>query len=93
MLATQFSGYLEHKKAHDEFTFTVIKSVNEFKNGKMFVLEKFAGFLKKWISSHIAVMDKQYGLYFRKIVAIGPNGKLSKTLEKAIESCKHINIT
>ncbi|MCL2242984.1 MAG: bacteriohemerythrin [Treponema sp.] len=88
MLATNFPDYHKHKKTHDEFTFTVLRSVNEFKSGKSIVLEKFAGFLKEWILSHIAVMDKQYSLYFRKIAAIKRDGKLAPSLESVVNTYK-----
>jgi hemerythrin len=79
MIATRFPGYTEHKKAHDTFTLTVIKSVKEFQAGKRLVLEKFAYFLKDWVLSHIAVMDKQYSEYFWKIATRKADGKLSIT--------------
>jgi hemerythrin len=79
MIGTKFSGYTEHKKAHDEFTLTVVKSVKDFKSGKRLVLEKFAYFLKDWILSHIAVMDMQYAAYFKKIATRKADGKLSIT--------------
>jgi hemerythrin len=79
MIGTKFPGYAEHKKAHDEFTLTVVKSVKDFESGKRLVLEKFAYFLKDWILSHIAVMDVQYAAYFKKIATRKADGKLSIT--------------
>jgi len=79
MIGTKFPGYAEHKKVHDEFTLTVVKSVKDFESGKRLVLEKFAYFLKDWVLSHIAVMDKQYADYFRKIATRKEDGKLSIT--------------
>jgi len=77
MLATKFPGYAEHKKIHDEFTLTVVNSVKDFEGGKRLVLEKFAYFLKDWVLSHVAVMDKQYALYFKKIATRNEDGKLT----------------
>jgi hemerythrin len=79
MVGTKFPGYANHKKSHDEFTMTVLKSVKDFESGKRLVLEKFAYFLKDWILSHIAVMDKQYAEYFKKIATRKADGKLSIT--------------
>ena len=79
MIATNFSGYAAHKKAHDEFTLTVVKSVREFEAGKRLVLEKLAHFLKDWVLKHVAVMDTQYAAYFRKIATRKADGKLSIT--------------
>jgi hemerythrin len=77
MLATKFPGYAEHKKAHDEFTLTVVKSVKDFESGKRLVLVKFAYFLKDWVLTHIAVMDVQYAGYFKKIATRKADGKLT----------------
>jgi hemerythrin len=79
MIATKFPGYAEHKKIHDEFTLTVIKSVKDFESGKRLVLEKFARFLKDWVLTHVAVMDVQYAQYFKKIATRKADGKLSIT--------------
>jgi hemerythrin len=79
MVATKFSGYAAHKKAHDEFTLTVVNSVREFESGKRLVLEKLAYFLKDWVLEHVAVMDTQYAAYFRKIATRKEDGKLSIT--------------
>ena len=79
MLATKFPGLAEHKKAHDEFTLEIVKSVKEFDAGKRLVLEKFAYFLKNWVLSHVAIMDRQYSDYFRKLATRKADGKLSIT--------------
>lgn len=77
MIATNFSGYAEHKEAHDTFVQTIIKSVNGFKAGKKLVLENFASFLKDWLLSHVIKMDKQYSEYFKKIAVRKEDGTLS----------------
>jgi hemerythrin len=79
MVATKFPGYAAHKKSHDDFTLTVVKTVKEFEAGKRLVLEKFAYFLKDWVLSHIAIMDRQYCDYFKKIATRKADGKLSIT--------------
>jgi hemerythrin len=81
MIATKFPSYTEHKKAHDEFTLTVVQSVKDFEGGKRLVLAKFAHFLKDWVLTHIAVMDMQYTAYFKKIATRKADGKLSITKE------------
>ena len=84
MLATNFPGYTEHKTAHDKFKFAVVKSVNDYKAGKILTLNNFADFLKDWVSSHVDMLDKQYGLYFIKIAAVKKDGKLNDTLAEII---------
>jgi hemerythrin len=76
LISAKYPGYAEHKKAHDQFTLTVVSSAKDFESGKRLVLEKFAYFLKDWILSHIAVMDKQYAAYLRKIATRNADGKL-----------------
>jgi len=59
MLAAKIPGYIRHKKAHGRFILTVLDNVYDYKIGKRFNLYKFTKFLKDWILSHIALMDKQ----------------------------------
>ena len=79
MNATSFPGYMSHKKIHNSFILAVIKAAREFDEGKRLVRVKFAIFLKDWIQSHIAIMDKQYSDYFWKIATRKADGKLSIT--------------
>jgi len=81
MMMTRFPGYAEHKKAHDDFKLTVIKSVKDYDSGKQLVLEKFASFLKDWVLTHIAVVDRKYAEYFKRIATRKTDGKLSITKE------------
>jgi len=77
MLATKFVGYPEHKKAHDNFVLAVVANIKDYEAGKRLTLSSFTRFLKEWILSHIAVMDKQYFEYFKKIATRKADGKLS----------------
>ncbi len=79
MIGTRFPGYAAHKKVHDEFTMTVVRNVKDFESGKRLVLEKYAYYLKDWVLTHIAVMDRQYADYFRQIATRKADGKLSIT--------------
>jgi hemerythrin len=79
MIATKFSGYAEHKKAHDSFVLAAVENINDYKAGKRLTLSSFTKFLKEWILSHIAMMDKQYFEYFKKIATRKADGTLSIT--------------
>jgi len=79
MLHTNFPGYAEHKKAHDAFVLAVVDNVRDFEAGKRLTLTEFTRFLKEWVLSHIAVMDKQYFAYFKKIATRKEDGTLSIT--------------
>jgi len=81
MIHTNFPGYYEHKKAHDAFVVNVIDNAQKFDTGKQLPLADFTRFLKEWILTHIAIMDKQYFSYFKRIATRNAEGKLSITLE------------
>jgi hemerythrin len=79
MLATKFSGYADHKRAHENFIFNVINNISDYNDGNRLTLSTFTKFLKDWILSHIAMVDKQYFEYFKKIATRKADGKLSIT--------------
>ena len=79
MIGTKFTGYFEHKRAHDNFILTVANIVSDSTTSKRLSLYAFTKFLKDWILSHIAVMDKQYFTYLKQIATQKANGKLSIT--------------
>ena len=67
LLGTKFSGYDSHKKAHENFVRDIIKNVRDYEAGKHLTLSTFTRFLRDWIFSHIAMVDKQYLEYFKKM--------------------------
>jgi hemerythrin len=76
MKHTHFPGYSEHKRAHDAFVLTVVDYVKDFDMDQKFVLNDFTRFLKEWILTHIAIMDKQYFTHFKQIATQRADGKL-----------------
>jgi len=80
MISTKFAGYAGHKKEHDNFVRTVAENVKDYQAGKRFTLSTFTRFLKDWIFSHIALMDKQYFEYFKSIATRKEDGKLTISL-------------
>ncbi|MDR0457280.1 MAG: bacteriohemerythrin [Treponema sp.] len=79
ILNTRFSGYAEHKKEHEAFILAIVDKVRDFEAGKRLTLTEFTRFLREWILTHIAIMDKQYFNYFKQIATRKENGKLSIT--------------
>jgi len=77
MRFAKYEGYAEHKREHDAFILTVITNILAYKSRDRVSLLSFTKFLKNWILSHIAVMDKQYFDYFRKIATRKNDGRLS----------------
>ncbi|MCL2762638.1 MAG: bacteriohemerythrin [Treponema sp.] len=81
MIATKFAGYAEHKKEHENFVIAVVENIRDYESGKRHTLSTFTRFLKDWILSHVALVDKQYFDYFKKIATRKADGKLSINLE------------
>jgi hemerythrin len=77
MLATKYPGYAEHKKEHDSFVLVVVDNIKDYQAGKRLTLSTFTKYLKEWVLSHIAVMDKGYFEYFKKIATRKEDGTLS----------------
>ena len=67
MLAIQFPGYAEHKRTHENLILTVVRSIKDYESGNRLVPVNFSNFLRKWILTHIAVMDLKYIDYCKKI--------------------------
>jgi len=70
MKATKYGGFFEHKRAHEHFILTVVESIQDYNDGKKYTLVSFTKFLKEWILSHVAVMDKQYFEHFKKSMPV-----------------------
>jgi len=77
MTATKFPGLTDHKKEHEAFIRTVVENIRDYEAGKRYTLSTFSRFLKDWVLSHIAMIDKQYFEYFAKIATRKADGKLS----------------
>jgi len=86
MLAAKFAGYAEHKKKHDSFILAIVENITDYKAGRRFTLSSFTRFLKDWVLSHIALEDKQYFEYFKKIATRNADGKLSIDLNNTRSS-------
>ena len=59
LLITKFPEYAEHKSAHESFILTLIGNMKDVENGKKLNITAFTHFLRDWILTHIAIMDRQ----------------------------------
>ncbi|MDR1932539.1 MAG: bacteriohemerythrin [Spirochaetales bacterium] len=59
----KYPDIVNHKNQHASFVMKILEDVNSFQTGKKFVPNAFVRYLKDWILSHIAVMDKNYAEY------------------------------
>ena len=76
LILSKYSGYREHKKEHESFIREIATNIRDFQAGKRFTLSSFTRYIKDWILSHIALMDKQYFEYFKVIATRKSDGKL-----------------
>ncbi|MBP5359620.1 MAG: hemerythrin family protein [Treponema sp.] len=60
MQASKFSGYKQHKAAHDEFAAQCMITSSEIDSLTVSEAIKFAHFLYDWINTHIAHEDRLY---------------------------------
>jgi hemerythrin len=67
MRAIKYPGYAEHKRNHDLFILKVVENIHNFEGDKYHTLYSFTKFLKDWVLSHIAVMDKEFFIYIKRI--------------------------
>jgi hemerythrin len=79
MLATKFAGFAQHKKEHNQFILTVMEKIDDYNLRNQTNLSTVTKFLKDWVLSHIAIMDKQYFEYLRMTASRKANGVLSIT--------------
>jgi hemerythrin len=77
MAAIKYPGFAEHKKAHDVFVLKVVENIRNYETERHHTLYSFTKFLKDWVLSHIAVMDKQYFSYIKLIATRKADNKLS----------------
>jgi hemerythrin len=80
MRAIRYPGYAEHKRCHDCFILDVLDKIRDFETEKHFSLFSFTKFLKDWVLSHIGIMDKQYHLYIKQILALRKAGGKSRVV-------------
>ena len=66
MREANYPRFDEHKKQHEDFVATILKTIEEFEAGNTEPVE-MARFLKKWLLNHIAICDKKYMPYLAKI--------------------------
>ncbi|MCL2806002.1 MAG: bacteriohemerythrin [Treponema sp.] len=85
MNSSKFSGYIEHKEEHKKFILTVAEHIEYFNTGKRVSLMSFSKFLKEWVLSHIAIVDRKYFTHFKEVATRKADGSLSISLSDGEE--------
>lgn len=62
-----YPQYINHKSAHDTFIMRVAEFQDEFRKGRILVLNvELSQFLRDWLYNHILTVDKQYSSFFNQ---------------------------
>ena len=61
---TAYPEAAPHKAEHRDFIKNILEHEKKFQAGVRFAPNSFVRFLMEWISSHIAVNDKNFGIYY-----------------------------
>jgi hemerythrin len=71
MEAIAYPQLAEHRRQHGAFIKELLVHVRKFEAGDQLIPNHFARYLRDWILSHIAIMDKKYGDYYKRQSAAG----------------------
>lgn len=52
-----------HSRQHKEFIRDILERIENFQRGRAFSLKNFARYIKDWMLTHIALIDKKYATY------------------------------
>ena len=62
-----YPQYINHKSAHDNFIMKVVEFQDEYRQGRILVLNvEIIQFLRDWLFNHILTVDKQYSSFFNQ---------------------------
>jgi hemerythrin len=67
MLQVNYPDFEAHKKEHESFVAEVVAQIKAFEENRNDPCV-FAGFLKDWLLTHIAVSDQKYAPYLKGLV-------------------------
>lgn len=70
MTRVKFPGYAKHKREHESFVLTVVEQAKSFESSKRFGLLEITKYLKEWILTHIAIIDRNDFAVIKKTIEI-----------------------
>jgi hemerythrin len=82
MRAIHYPGYTEHKRCHDCFILDILDNIHDYETEKHYSLFYFTKLLKNWVLSHIGIMDKQYYIYIKNMMALRKTSGRSRVAAK-----------
>ena len=71
MEAIAYPQLAEHRRQHGAFIKELLIHVRKFEAGAQLIPYHFVRYLRDWILSHIAIMDKKYSDYYKRHSAAG----------------------
>jgi hemerythrin-like metal-binding protein len=77
MKITKFIGLYDHKKEHEAFILNVVDIITEFNRTGVINVPEVTRYLKDWVLQHIAITDRMYFDWFKKLATKKANGRFS----------------
>ena len=90
----ELSAYTEkaaHKAQHRDFMKTILEHQKKYQSGVRYVPNLLARFLMEWISGHIAIEDKKFGIYYaEKIDEMKITAQQTQKLLKGVKKFRQL---
>jgi hemerythrin len=71
----KYPDIIAHSRQHKEFIRDILEKIEKYERGKIFLLKNFARYIRDWLLTHMALIDKKYATYIH-FVNNHVNGRL-----------------
>lgn len=62
-----YPNFSVHKIDHERFIAAILEYVKAYQTGQKFVPNQFVRYLRDWLLEHIAISDKEFARYYKKV--------------------------
>jgi hemerythrin len=83
----KYPDIIAHSRQHAEFIRDILERVERFERGGAFSLKDFARYIRDWMLTHIALIDKKYATYIH-FVNSQVNSRLMRETQAAVRLVK-----